>query len=283
MHIKVKGDALKLEAVQKNRIDAKFEELRAKGEGALIGYLTLGDPNIEDSKKLVRALAKHVDILELGIPFSDPIADGPTIQGAIDRALKAGMNTDIAFEIVKELKLDIPLIFMTYYNIVLQYGEERFIKRCRDVGIDGVIIVDLPIEEAQNLLDICERYNVHFIFLIAPTTREDRLFKILSRARGFIYLISLLGVTGAREKLQEETIEKTKWALNYVKIPLAVGFGISKKEHVRAVIKAGASGVVVGSAFVKIVEKNLGNIEKAIKEIENLAKELKEGTKVREG
>ncbi len=283
MHIKVKGDALKLEAVQKNRIDAKFEELRAKGEGALIGYLTLGDPNIEDSKKLVRALAKHVDILELGIPFSDPIADGPTIQGAIDRALKAGMNTDIAFEIVKDLKLDIPLIFMTYYNIVLQYGEERFIKRCRDVGIDGVIIVDLPIEEAQNLLDICERYNVHFIFLIAPTTREDRLFKILSRARGFIYLISLLGVTGAREKLQEETIEKTKWALNYVKIPLAVGFGISKKEHVRAVIKAGASGVVVGSAFVKIVEKNLGNIEKAIKEIENLAKELKEGTKVREG
>ncbi len=281
MHIKVKGDALKLEAVQKNRIDAKFEELRTKGEGALIGYLTLGDPNIEDSKKLVKALAKHVDILELGIPFSDPIADGPTIQGAIDRALKAGMNTDIAFEIVKELKLDIPLIFMTYYNIVLQYGEERFIKRCRDVGIDGVIIVDLPIEEAQNLLDICERYNVHFIFLIAPTTREDRLFKILSRARGFIYLISLLGVTGAREKLQEETIEKTKWALNYVKIPLAVGFGISKKEHVRAVIKAGASGVVVGSAFVKIVEKNLGNIEKAIKEIENLAKELKEGTKVK--
>ncbi len=281
MHSKVKGDALKLEAVQKNRIDVKFEELRAKGEGALIGYLTLGDPNIEDSKKLVRALAKHVDILELGIPFSDPIADGPTIQGAIDRALKAGMNTDIAFEIVKELKLDIPLIFMTYYNIVLQYGEERFIKRCRDVGIDGVIIVDLPIEEAQNLLDICARYNVHFIFLIAPTTREDRLFKILSRARGFIYLISLLGVTGAREKLQEETIEKTKWALNYVKIPLAVGFGISKKEHVKAVIKAGASGVVVGSAFVKIVEKNLGNIEKAIKEIENLAKELKEGTKVK--
>ncbi len=281
MHSNVKGDALKLEAVQRNKIDMKFEELRAKGEGALIGYLTLGDPNIEDSKKIVKALAKHVDILELGIPFSDPIADGPTIQGAIDRALKAGMNTDIAFEIVKELNLDIPLIFMTYYNIVLQYGEERFIKRCRDVGVDGVIIVDLPIEEAQNLLDICEKYNVHFIFLIAPTTREDRLFKILSRARGFIYLISLLGVTGAREKLQEETIEKTKWALNYVKIPLAVGFGISKKEHVRAVIKAGASGVVVGSAFVKIIEKNLGNIEKAIDEIEKLAKELKEGTKVK--
>lgn len=261
-------------------IERAFHDLEEKGEGALIGYLTLGDPNVESSKKLVEALCENVDILELGIPFSDPIADGPTIQAAIDRALKAGMNTDIAFEMVKELRdegIATPFVFMTYYNIVLQYGEERFVRKCSEVGVQGVLISDLPIEEAESVLRYCDMYGVDFIFLIAPTTTEERIKKILRKARGFVYLVSLLGTTGARAKLQEATIEKTKWALQRVKdLPLAVGFGISRREHVRAVVGAGAKGVVVGSAFVDLIAKKG---EKAVNDLRKLSLDLKEGTK----
>jgi tryptophan synthase alpha chain len=263
-----------------SRIAEKFAELKRRGEGALIGYLTLGDPTPESSLKLALCLAEEVDILELGIPFSDPIADGKTIQGAIDRALRAGTNTDHCFEIARELRrrgVEIPLVFMTYYNIVLQYGEERFVARCREVGVDGLLVSDLPVEEASHLVKICRKHGVDMIFLIAPTTTEERMKKILRNASGFIYLVSLLGTTGAREKLSELTIEKTKWALQYVKnLPLAVGFGISKPEHVRAVIEAGASGAVVGSAFVKIVEEKGGE---ACEELRSLAAELKSGTR----
>jgi tryptophan synthase alpha chain len=262
-----------------SRINEKFEELKRKNEGALIGYLTLGDPDIETSKKLIRCLLENVDLLEIGIPFSDPIADGPTIQAAIDRALKAGVNTDIAFEAVAELRnggVEEPLVFMTYYNIILQYGEERFIKRCSKVGVDGIIVCDLPIEEAEGILQQCEKYGVDFIFLIAPTTTEERIKKIVSRAKGFIYLVSVLGVTGARGELQERTVEVTKWASQYVDIPLAVGFGISKKEHVQRVLEAGAQGAVVGSAFVDIIARKGKD---ACEELKKLSAELKEGTK----
>ncbi len=263
------------------RIKEKFEELEEKKEGALIGYLTMGDPDIKTSEKLIRCIVKNVDILELGVPFSDPIADGPTIQAAIDRSLKKGMNTDIAFDMIKRLRKDgikTPFVFMTYYNIVLQYGEERFIKKCRDVGVDGILVSDLPLEEAENVLDCCDRYGVDFIFLIAPTTTEERIKKIAKKAKGFIYLVSLLGVTGARDKLQDITIEKTKWALEHINgtLPLAVGFGISKKEHVKSIVNAGARGVVVGSAFVDIVSKKKGD---ACTDLIRLSKELKEGTK----
>ena len=263
------------------RIAERFAELKHRNEGALIGYLTLGDPSPQVSAKLAACLAENVDILELGIPFSDPIADGPTIQGAIDRALRAGTNTDHCFEIAARLRregVEIPLVFMTYYNIVLQYGEERFVSKCREVGVDGLLVSDLPVEEASQLVKICRKYSVDTIFLIAPTTTEERIKKILRKASGFVYLVSLLGTTGAREKLSEVTIEKTKWALQYVRdLPLAVGFGISRPEHVRAVIEAGAAGVVVGSAFVKIIEKRGAN---ACDELRSFAARLKSGTKL---
>ena len=264
-----------------SKIEDKFNELEEKKEGALIGYLTLGDPNIEDSKELVKALSRHVDIMELGIPFSDPIADGPTIQAAIERALKAGINTDRCFEIVEKLRTEgvkVPFVFMTYYNIVLQYGEERFVKRCSGSGVDGILVSDLPVEEAGSLLKICNRYGINFIFLIAPTTTERRIEKILKKASGFIYLVSILGTTGAIEILHKETIEKTKWALKYVKnVPLAVGFGISKPEHVISIIESGARGVIVGSAFVKLVgQKGIA----AMDELEKLSSELKDATSV---
>ncbi len=262
-----------------SRISAKFAELEDKGEGALIGYLTLGDPDVESSEELISALMENVDIMELGVPFSDPIADGPTIQAAIERALKAGMDTDKAFESVSRLRMkyDKPMVFMTYYNIVLQYGEEEFIKKCAEVGVDGILVSDMPVEEAEGTLALCEKHDVDFICLIAPTTGEDRIRKIASKARGFLYLVALLGVTGARDKLEEETVDKTKWALKFTgDVPLAVGFGISKKEHVQALIKAGAKGVVVGSAFVSLVNKKGAD---AADDLKKLSFELKEGTR----
>jgi tryptophan synthase alpha chain len=264
-----------------SRIGEKFSELEEKGEGALIGYLTLGDPDIETSMRLIHCIIENVDILELGVPFTDPIADGPTIQAAIDRALKAGMNTDIAFEMVARLRqegITTPFVFMTYYNIVLQYGEERFVKRCKQMGVDGILVCDLPVEEAGSLYKYCKKHEVDLVFLIAPTTTEERIKRILSKAMGFVYLVSLLGVTGVREELQERTVEVTKWALDYVKLPLAVGFGISKKEHVRRVVEAGAKGAVVGSAFVDIIAKKKG---RACEDLRRLSQELKEGTRIK--
>lgn len=265
-----------------SRIEKKFAELKRKREGALIGYLTLGDPNPEASFSLVKALCEHADIVELGIPFSDPIADGPTIQAAIDRALKAGMNTDKAFEIVKKLRKEVetPFVFMTYYNIVLQYGEERFLKRCKETGADGVLITDLPVEEGTNFIALCRKHGIDFVSIITLLTEKERIKKIAKNSSGFLYLVSLLGVTGARDKLAESAIEKSKEALVCLKevksaLPLAVGFGISKKEHVQEIMKAGAQGVVVGSAFVKLIEEKKGE---AAEEIKKLARELKSGT-----
>jgi len=261
------------------RIEEKFRELGK--EGALVGYLTLGDPERESSLRMVKALCRHVDIMELGIPFSDPIADGPTIQLAMDRSLKAGTTPEGCFEMVRELRdggIDTPLVFMTYYNIVLNYGEERFLDRCSSEGVDGILISDLPVEEADGLVEKCRKYGIDPIFLIAPTTSEERMDKILRKASGFIYLVSILGTTGARESLQEETIEKTRWALKHVRgLPLVVGFGISKPQHVKAIVGAGAQGVVVGSAFVKLIEEKG---EEAEAELERLAKGLKKGTQV---
>jgi len=264
-----------------SRIKNRFRELKEGGEGALIGYLTLGDPDIETSEELVRGLSESVDIMELGIPFTDPIADGPTIQAAIDRGLKSGINTDVAFEMVERLRsggVTTPFVFMTYTNIVLQYGEERFLQRCQGVGVDGVLISDMPLEEAGEILSLCEKWKIDFIFLVAPTTPEVRLKRILEHGQGFLYLVSLLGVTGAREHLQEATLRKIQWARKYTKdLPLAVGFGISKKEHVEGVIQAGAQGAVVGSAFVRLVGEKGGE---ALPDLLRLSRELKEGTRV---
>lgn len=267
-------------------IRKKFKELESKREGALIGYLSLGDPDLNTSAELVSTIARYCDIIELGIPFSDPVADGKTIQGAIDRALKAGMNTDKAFDIVRKLRRNIknPFVFMTYYNIVLQYGEQRFLKKCKEHGINGLIIVDLPVEEGKEFINLCRKHRIDFISIISPLTEKYRIKKIARLSSGFLYVVSLLGVTGAREKLSEFAIRKTKevkQALSEINkpMPIAVGFGISKKEHVREVIKAGANGAVVGSAFIKVIERNLNNRKKMKEELEKLAKELKEGTR----
>jgi len=190
------------------------------------------------------------------------------------------MTPDAAFEIVEKLRKggeSKPLVFMTYYNIVLRYGGERFVKRCKDVGLDGVLVSDLPLEESSSFLEQCEKYDVDPIFLIAPNTPEERVKKIAGSAKGFLYLVSILGVTGAREKVQKNTIEKIKEVkrLN-LHIPLCVGFGISKKEHVAAVMGAGAQGAVVGSAFVRLIGEKR---EHAFADLRELSRGLKEGTR----
>lgn len=261
------------------RIEEKFKELKKKKEGALIGFVTVGDPEPKETLKIVNSLIRGgVDIIELGLPFSDPIADGLVIQKASERALKAGMNPDLFFEIAKKIK-GVPKVCLTYYNLVLQRGLEKFVQNCQSSGISGLIIPDLPLEEAKPLLNFCQKYKTDLIFLVAPTTTEKRLKKILELSQGFLYVVSLLGVTGTREKLSESIKPLiTKIKKFSPEIPLAVGFGISKPEHIKEVISAGADGAIVGSAFIKIIEKNLGNKKKILSELENFVRKLKEAT-----
>lgn len=259
-----------------NRIDKKFSELRERKGSALIAFVTCGDPDPESTIDTANALIEGgADILELGLPFSDPIADGPIIQKSGERALKAGMNPDIYLEIAGRID-GVPKICLTYYNLVFHRGLEKFARDCKSSGIDGIIIPDLPIEEAEPMLKVCEKFDIDLIMLVAPTTTDERLDRILKVAKGFIYIVSLLGVTGVREELSVQikpVIQRIRKKSR--EIPLAVGFGISKPEHAVKVIKAGADGAIVGSAFEKIIEDNLGNKEEMLRKLKNFARELK--------
>lgn len=262
------------------KLEDKFNDLRKRGEGALIGFVTAGDPTPDDTIGIVDSLIKGgIDILELGLPFSDPIADGVVIQKASERSLKAGMNPDLFFEMAEGIK-DIPKVCLTYYNLVLQRGLDKFVRDCSKSGIDGLIIPDLPIEEATPLLNACREYNVNLIFLVAKTTTKERMEEILKVSSGFLYVVSLLGVTGAREELSENIKPLLSRVRKFSKdIPLAVGFGISKPEHVKDVLTAGADGAIVGSALVKIIEKNSGDKERMLSELERAVRELKEAAR----
>ncbi|MCK5343582.1 MAG: tryptophan synthase subunit alpha [Candidatus Heimdallarchaeota archaeon] len=261
------------------KLTEKFKELKNKKEGALIGFVTAGDPTPDDTIDIVTSLMDGgIDILELGLPFSDPIADGEVIQKASERSLNAGMNPDIFFEIAKKIE-GIPKVCLTYYNLVLKRGLEKFAKDCQESGINGLIIPDLPIEEAVPLMDACTNYEVNLIFLVAPTTTDERMKKILSVSSGFLYVVSLLGITGARKDLPATVAPLLKRIGNFSgDIPLAVGFGISTPGHVRDVLDSGADGVIVGSAFVRLIEKNIGNKNKMLTELEEFTRELKQVT-----
>ncbi len=262
-----------LKAVLKRpKISEKFDELREKKEGALIGYVMAGDPTFEASSEVVKALAKGgADIIELGLPFSDHVAEGPTIQVAGQRALAEGMDIERYFAFARALEVDVPLVCMTYYNPVFRYGVEKFVENAAEAGISGLIIPDIPVEEAADLKTGCDAHGLDLIFLVAPTTTEARIRKILQRGSGFIYLVSRLGVTGARD----DVAGSTKELLSRVNtdIPKAVGFGISTGEQAAEVRKAGADGVIVGSAFVRIIEEGTDVNER----LETLARELKSG------
>ncbi len=258
--------------MRRQKISEKFGELRERKEGALICYIMAGDPSAKATGEIVKALVTGgADIIELGFPFSDPVADGPTIQAAGQRALAAGMDTQRYFELVKALDVRIPLVCMTYYNPVFRYGVEKFVEGAAEAGISGLIIPDIPVEEAVDLKNSCEKYGLDLIFLVAPTTTDERLRKILQRGSGFLYLVSRLGVTGTREDVSSST--KDLLARVETKIPKAVGFGISTGKQAEEVRKEGADAIIVGSAFVRIIEEGKDVNEK----LEALARELKSG------
>jgi len=280
-----------------NRIEKTFEQLREKGEKALVGYITAGDPSIETSFEIAKTLCTSgVDLLELGMPFSDPTADGPVIQRASMRALKAGMTLEKAFEFVEKLRgkgVETPVILFSYYNPLLRYGGDRFYKKALESGVDGVLIVDLPPEESQ---EFTEQWNgwtsevFSFIRLIAPTTPPKRMQEILKDASGFVYLISKTGVTGSEEILPSSQSGRVGDILDYAEIermvqqvkalttaPVCVGFGISTPTQVARIARI-ADGVVIGSAFEKAIEEHQ-NDPRLLSILDNMAMEFKKAMK----
>lgn len=258
------------------KLKDKFTELKTRHEGALIAYICAGDPTPEATAEIVHALARGgADVIELGLPFSDPIADGPTIQAAIERALDANMNPDIFFDLAGSLDVSVPLVVMTYYNIIFKRGLKRFVTDCARSGITGIIVPDLPVEESADLAAQCRAHGVDLIFLIAPTTYPERMQRIASVGSGFIYLVARTGVTGARADVAASTISLIDLVRDttHTTTPLAVGFGVSTGDQAATIIKAGADGVIVGSAFVNIIADGVNVPER----IEELARELKSG------
>lgn len=224
---------------------------------AFIPFITCGDPDLETTAAVVRAMAENgADLIELGIPFSDPTAEGPTIQGANIRALKGGVTTDKIFELVKDLRKDvhIPMVFMTYANVIFSYGAEKFISACHEIGIDGLILPDLPFEEKEEFLPFCNKYAVDLISLIAPTS-EKRIAMIAKEAKGFIYIVSSLGVTGVRSEIKTDLVPIIDIVRKNSDVPCAVGFGISTPEQAKKMADI-SDGAIVGSAIIKLVEKH---------------------------
>ena len=235
-----------------SKIDKAFENGKA-----FIAFITCGDPDLETTAAVVRSAAENgADLIELGIPFSDPTAEGPVIQGANLRALNSGITTDKIFDLVKELRRDvtIPMVFMTYANVVFSYGADRFISTCKEIGIDGLILPDLPFEEKDEFLPICRQYDVDLISLIAPTS-ENRIAMIAKEAEGFIYVVSSLGVTGMRSEIKTDLASIVNVIRENTDVPCAIGFGISTPEQAKK-MAALSDGAIVGSAIIKLLEKH---------------------------
>lgn len=232
---------------------SKIAEAFARGK-AFIPFITCGDPDLETTAAAVRAAVENgADLIELGIPFSDPTAEGPVIQEANLRALTGGITTDQIFEFVRALRRDVtvPMVFMTYANVVFSYGSERFISTCKDIGIDGLILPDLPFEEKEEFLPFCKKYGVDLISLIAPTS-ENRIAMIAREAEGFLYVVSSLGVTGTRSEITTDLASIMEVVRQNTDIPAAIGFGISTPEQAEQMAKI-ADGVIVGSAIIKLL------------------------------
>ncbi len=223
---------------------------------AFIPFITCGDPDLETTEKIVCSMAANgADLIELGIPFSDPTAEGPVIQGANIRALSKGITTDDIFDLVRRLrqKVTVPMVFMTYANVVYSYDAEKFIGTCAEIGIDGLILPDLPFEEKDEFLSICKKHGVDLISLIAPTS-ENRISMIAKEAEGFIYIVSSLGVTGVRSEIKTDIPSMVKLIRENTDIPCAVGFGISTPQQA-AKMASVSDGAIVGSAIIKLIEK----------------------------
>ncbi len=241
-----------------NRIDNKFIQLRASGKKAFIAFLTAGDPDLAATEKLVLAFDRAgVDIVEIGVPFSDPLADGPTIQAASYRSLQKGTTLSAILALVARIrrKSAIPLALMTYYNPVFNFGEKKFAVQAKAAGVDGVIIPDLPLEEADAWRTAAAREGLAAVFLLAPTSGETRMASVVQASTGFIYYVSIAGITGARQAVPSEIVAKIRLAKTLTDKPVCVGFGVTTPAQAHAMARI-ADGVIVGSAIVKEINNN---------------------------
>ena len=267
-----------------DRIEAKFRELQSHREGVLIAYLTGGDPDpkafLANSTALIEGGA---DIVEVGIPFSDPIADGPVIQASSMRALSQGATPVGILGLIRELssQFPVPFVVLSYYNPILAMGLDRFLKKARESGVDGIVVPDLPVEESYEFRNLALKHNIDNIYLVAPNTSKTRLRTVLDKSKGFLYLVSLYGVTGPRDSLSPqalETVKKVK-SLARGKVPVSAGFGVSQPEHVSAIIRSGADGAIVGSALVNIVSQHLESPNEALDHLKSTVAKLKASTR----
>jgi tryptophan synthase alpha chain len=243
-----------------SRIKGAFKSTK---KPLIIAFTVAGDPDPERSASIAKTIVSSgADILEFGVPFSDPLADGPVIQRADVRALRAGTNPGTVFGIVREVRKvsDLPIVLLTYYNSVYRRGLEKFYRDAAQAGVDGILIADMPVEESDDAVSAAKTAGIDPIFMISETTSEDRLVKILDRAGGFLYLVSRLGVTGARKDLSPGIVSLISRVRSRTKMPIAVGFGISSPEHVRVLSKAGADAAIVGSAIVACIEEHIGTV-----------------------
>ncbi len=257
-------------------ISAAFRKALLQRSAALMPYYTLGYPDLDTSLDVIEAIAPYSDLMELGVPFSDPIADGPTIQKSTQRALENGVTSAMCLDMVRELRsrnVQIPLLLMGYYNPILAYGEERYIHGLKSAGADGLLVPDLPPEESEELDSLSINSNLAMIYFSAPTSNSDRLNMIVPRARGFIYLVSVTGVTGARGQLSKSLAEDVAKIRAMSDIPVAIGFGISTPEQASEVGQI-ADGVIVGSALINVVDKAIDKPEAASSFIRQLRQAL---------
>ncbi len=255
-----------------------FSQLKRDGRAGLIPFFVIGDPDFDTSLRVVReAVDAGADILELGIPFSDPIADGPTIQKADIRSLNSGMSAARALEFIQKIKAhkDIPIGLLMYYNLICQYGVEQFCRDFRGAGVNSVLVADLSIDDADEICTPASSAGLDTVFMVTPNTAEQRIAQIVSRTTGFVYTVSLLGVTGSRDQLSTSIDGLVGTLKGRTNVPVCVGFGISKPEHAVAVARAGADGVIIGSALVRMIENNLGNPEKMLTDISAFIKNVR--------
>ncbi len=261
---------------KENKIDTVFNRLRTENKTAFIPFISIGDPDIDTSLEIAKTLIKNgADIIELGFPFSDPMADGKVIQKSYERALKRKISMEDAFSFIKKLKAyrDIPVVLFTYYNPVFVLGE-KFAEGAKNAGIDGILVVDLPPEESAELTKSIQDKNIYQIYLIAPTTGNERMKRILSYAKGFVYYVSVTGVTGARKGLPETIKSKVKEIKEISSIPVGVGFGISSKEQARDIGKC-ADAVIIGSKIIQFIEDDINDKPAIIRRIAEFSFDIK--------
>lgn len=259
-----------------------FEKSKKSGEGIFIPFIVAGDPNYDTSLEIAKILVDNgADALEIGFPFSDPVADGASVQNADIRAFNGGMNIEKCFKFLKEVRqyTDKPIGLLLYYNLVYKYGIDEFYERLNDIGVNAVLIADLPPEESKDVMEVAECRNIEQIFIVSQATNNERLKEITKKVGGFIYIASVMGTTGARTEIESNTTELIKRIKKHTTIPTCVGFGISKPEHVKEVLNAGADGAIVGSALINIIADNLNDTEKMFSKIGEYVSIMKQATR----